>query len=55
VRQLALEPGVDHRDGLVPELGRALGEFARFNGCERIVFENMQSKMISAPLKRALH
>lgn len=54
VRQLVLEPGVDHGGGLVPELGRALGEFARFNGCETVVLENVSPKELAAPLKRIL-
>jgi uncharacterized protein YcaQ len=53
VRRLALEPGAD-ADGLLPGLGRALGEFARFNGCEKVVLENIRPKNLAAPLKRAL-
>jgi hypothetical protein len=53
VRRLALEPGVD-AGGLVPELGRALGEFARFNGCQAVVLENVSPKKLAAPLKKIL-
>jgi uncharacterized protein len=54
VRRLALEPGMDDSDGLIPELGRALCSLARFNGCQKVVLENVQPKKIIAPLKRAL-
>ena len=54
VRQLFLEPGVDAADGLLPELGRALGDFARFNGCENVVLENIRPKKLSAPLKKVI-
>ena len=54
VRQLALEPGVDAGDGLIPELGRALGDFARFNGCHAVVLENVRPAKLIAPLKKIL-
>ncbi len=54
VRYLAIEPAFTDLDGLVPELGRALGEFARFNGCESVRLENIRPGKILAPLKRAL-
>ncbi len=54
VRQLALEPGADAADRLIPELGRALGVFARFNGCERIVLENVRPEKLITPLNKAL-
>jgi uncharacterized protein YcaQ len=54
VRQLALEPGIDDSDALIPELGQALGELACFNGCEKILLENVQPKKLSAPLKKEL-
>jgi hypothetical protein len=47
-------PGVDHADGLIPELGRALGEMAHFNDCEKILLENVQPEKLSTPLKKAL-
>lgn len=53
-RFLSIEPAFTHLDGLVPELGRALGEFARFNGCERVVVESVRPGKLLAPLKRAL-
>jgi hypothetical protein len=54
VRQLTLESGVDSTDGLIPELGRALGDLARFNGCEKVVLENLQPKKFLTPLNRVL-
>ena len=42
VRRLRLEPGFTDLDGLLPELGRALGDLARFNGCERVVLESVR-------------
>ncbi|MCG2811082.1 MAG: winged helix DNA-binding domain-containing protein [Candidatus Aminicenantes bacterium] len=54
VRQLAIEPEFQDDDGLIPELGRALGELARFNGCVKIILEDVQPKKLFAPLKRAL-
>ena len=54
VRQLTLEPGVDSTGGLIPELGRALGDLARFNGCQKIALENIQPKKLSAPLEKIL-
>ncbi|MCU0236767.1 MAG: winged helix DNA-binding domain-containing protein [Acidobacteria bacterium] len=53
-RFLAIEPAFTNLDGLVPELGRALGEFARFNGCARVVLENVRPARFLAPLKKAL-
>jgi uncharacterized protein YcaQ len=54
VRQLAFEPGVDAANGLLPELGRTLGELARFNGCEKIVLANVLPKKFLSPLKKIL-
>jgi len=53
-RFLSIEPAFANLDGLVPELGRALGDFARFNGCESVRLENIRPARILAPLKRAL-
>jgi hypothetical protein len=53
-RFLSIEPAFTDLDGLVPELGRALGGFARFNGCERVVLESVRPGKLLAPLKRAL-
>jgi uncharacterized protein len=54
VRRLVMEPGFQDIDGLVSELGRALCDFARFNGCESIVLENVEPKKLLAPLKKYL-
>lgn len=53
VRRLALEPGFGDGDRLVPELGRALGDLARFNGCETIRLEDIRPAGIKAALKKA--
>jgi hypothetical protein len=54
VRRLLLEPGADHAGALIPELGRALMDMARFNGCTRVALENVRPRGLLAPLKRAL-
>lgn len=54
LRQLVIEPGFEDAVGLIPELGRALGDLARFNGCKKVVLENVQPKKFSAPLKKEL-
>jgi uncharacterized protein YcaQ len=54
VRRLALEPGFDDLDRLLPELGRALVDFARFNGCVKIFLEDVQPQKLIAPLKKSL-
>jgi hypothetical protein len=54
VRQLTLESGVDSTGGLLPELGRAIGDLARFNGCHTVVLENIQPKKLITPLKKTL-
>jgi uncharacterized protein YcaQ len=54
VRRLAIEPGGNDADRLVPELGRALCDFARFNGCETVLLENVRPKKLLAPLKKTL-
>ncbi len=54
VRRLVLEPEGMDADALVPELGRAINELARFNGCERIALENVGPKGFLVPLKKAL-
>jgi uncharacterized protein YcaQ len=53
VRRLALEPGAD-AGGLLPELGRVIWELARFNGCEKVLLENVWPKKLAAPLKKVL-
>jgi uncharacterized protein YcaQ len=55
VRRLALEPGFHNEDGLIHELGRTLGELARFNGCQTVILENVQPRKLIAPLKRILN
>ncbi|MFH2107414.1 MAG: crosslink repair DNA glycosylase YcaQ family protein [Chrysiogenia bacterium] len=50
VRRLSIESGFADAEGLLPELGRALSELARFNGCEKILLENVQPKKLAAPL-----
>jgi uncharacterized protein YcaQ len=52
VRQLAIEPGFYDTDGLIPELGRAICDLARFNGCKNVVLENVQPKMLFASLRK---
>ncbi len=47
VRRLPLEPGFGLATALIPELGRALDDLARFNGCETVVLENIQPKSSS--------
>ena len=54
VRRLAIEPGFHDADGLIPELGRALCELARFNGCQTVLLENVRPAKLLAPLKKAL-
>jgi uncharacterized protein YcaQ len=54
VRQLAIEPRFHDLDGLIPELGRALGELALFNGCQTVLLENVRPKKLIFPLNRAL-
>ncbi len=54
VRRLAIEPWFNDLDRLVPELGRGINDLARFNGCEKVVLENVQPKMIVVPLKKIL-
>jgi len=52
VRRLVVDG--EFQDGLIAELGRALGDLARFNGCESVVLENVLPKKLFAPLNRAL-
>lgn len=54
VRQLAIEPGFNDADGLIPELGRALGDLARFNGCPTVLLEDVRPRKLIAPLNRVL-
>ena len=54
VRRLAIDPAFQDSDGLVPGLGQALGEFARFNGCEKVVLENGLPGKLRVALKKAL-
>ena len=52
VRRLSIEPGFSDLDRLVPELARALGAFACFNGCEKIRLENVQPRELAARLRK---
>jgi len=54
VRQLSIEPGFLDDDSLIPELSRALGELACFNGCVKIILEDVQPKKLIVPLKKIL-
>lgn len=54
IRRLAIEPGFISCDCLVPELGRASNEFARFNGCESVRLETVEPTGLMASLKKAL-
>jgi uncharacterized protein YcaQ len=54
VRRLLLEPGADVGGALVAGLGRALRELARFNGCEKVVLENVEPKKLLVPLKKMI-
>jgi len=54
VRRLAIEPGFASADGLVPALARALQDFARFNGCERIKLGRILPVKLAAPLDQAV-
>jgi uncharacterized protein YcaQ len=54
VRQLVLESGFDDLERLVPELKRTLRNFARFNGCKKVVLEKIEPGRIAASLKKAL-
>jgi uncharacterized protein YcaQ len=54
VRQLAIDPEFQDSDGLIPELGRTLGELARFNGCEKVVLENIRPRKLMIPLRKIL-
>jgi uncharacterized protein YcaQ len=54
VRQLAIDPEFQDSDGLIPELGRTLGELACFNGCEKVVLENIRPRKLMIPLRKIL-
>lgn len=54
VRRLAIEPRCAGADGLVPALAAALDDFARFNGCEKVVLEKVEPKRLLPELRRAL-
>jgi hypothetical protein len=54
VRRLALEPGCADLERLIPELGRAIGELARFNGCPAVQLQDIRPKKLLAPLKKAI-
>ena len=54
VRRLAIDAAFQDSDGLIAELGPALRNFARFNGCETIVLENVRPEKLRVPLKKVL-
>jgi uncharacterized protein YcaQ len=54
VRQLVIDSRFQDADRLIPELGRAIGDLARFNDCQKVLLENVQPKKLGAPLKRVL-
>ncbi len=54
VRRLALEPGFDDVERLIPELALALCDLARFNGCHAVRFEEVRPGKLLAPLKKAI-
>ncbi len=54
VRRLSIAPAFIGLDSLVSELGRALGEFARFNGCEAVRLESVLPKKLLTPLRAEL-
>ena len=54
VRNLLMEPGFCDFDAFLPLFSDKLREFARFNGCETIVFENVTPKKIRNNLKRLI-
>jgi uncharacterized protein YcaQ len=54
VRQLVIDSRFQDADRLIPELGRAICDLARFNGCARVVLEKVQPRKIMALLKKTL-
>jgi hypothetical protein len=54
IRSLSIEPAFIGLDSLVSGLDRALGEFARFNGCAKVVLERIQPERTAAELRGAM-
>jgi uncharacterized protein YcaQ len=54
VRRLAIHPEFGDNGGLIVELGRALSDLARFNGCPTVLLGDVRPKKLLAPLKKAL-
>ena len=51
-RNLRFEPDFDEFDALLPPLARRLAEFARFNGCCRLAFEQVEPTHLRPTLER---
>ncbi|MFC1716806.1 winged helix-turn-helix domain-containing protein [Candidatus Poribacteria bacterium] len=54
VRKMVFEPGLKDYERLLPELAERLHEFATFNGCERIVVEEIAPDKAKLPFIREL-
>jgi uncharacterized protein YcaQ len=54
VRRLAVDGEYCDNDNLIAELGRAIGDLARFNGCQTVRLENVRPHKLGVLLKRAL-
>lgn len=54
LRRLAIAPESAAAAGLVPALAEALRDFARFNGCERIVLEKIEPRRMGTALKKTV-
>ncbi len=52
VRNLVIEPQFASTEGLVPELSRALQDFAHFNGCDEFVLENVRPGSLLSQLRK---
>ncbi len=52
VRNLVIEPQFASAEGLVPELSRALQDFAHFNGCDEFVLENVRPGSLLSQLRK---
>jgi len=58
VRRLSFEPSFDRFDAVLPPFASAVARFARFNGCERVLFETIRptglKRMLKSLVKEAL-
>jgi len=54
IRSLVFEPEFTAFDEFIPSLAMKLKEFARFNGCEKVVFEKVSPAGIKATIKRLM-